>query len=413
MPSQFIPFSVPTSRMPSMTLSQSLNLSLAESPRMSGVRALLDIARAARAQAWVMPNPGVYIANNYGNSYLLGASLPIEPPWKLAFRLLVAKRQIEQAEIDVARQMWQFRGEVRRNYVQLVIAEETAMARNDLTQLTKRIWDSTRVQFDSGNVPGLDVRRAKLAYIQAKMDSEQAAVLAAQAREQLNIVMGKPPETTVNVPPLPDWRDKTKVSKSDLLPDFKNELPAFEKLLLLAKDNRPELKLARAAVRTNDANLKNAYGNIVPTPRFVTGWVKEINPPIGPITNKAFFQAYIDMPLLNWNQGDIARFRAMGRQLNLDVLAQENVISGQVSMSYHRVIAARQRLRTFLEEALPEAASVGEVSRHGYELGQTDLNTLLDAQRADMQIRAQYLDAVLAYQLAMNDLEQSVGVPFQ
>ncbi len=414
-PSQFIPFSVPTSQMRGtdvagagtvITLSASLDKSLTEGPRMAGVRALLGVAKAGYAQASVLPNPGLYIANNYGNSYLTGASIPIEPPWKLVFRLLIAKRQVEQTQLEISRTLWQFRGEVRRTYVAYVTAEELRKAREQVRDLSEKIVSASMTQFDKGAVPGLDVHRAKLALIQAKMDAEQAAIQVAQAKEQLNFIMGKKPEAPVTTPPLQVGKEH-----SELLPDFNRELITRDKLEQIAHDNRLELKIAKAILRTNEANLKNAYGNAVPTPRFVTGRVVESNPPSGPKTRNGFFQAYIDAPLLNVNQGDIARFKALEKQLKLDLAAQENQVAGQVSLAYHKVLAARQRLRTFTEEALPEAINVGNISKHGYELGQLDLNTVLDAQRATVTTQTQFYDAVLNYQLALNDLEQATGAP--
>lgn len=419
--SQFIPFSVPTTRLqpntaPTVstqelyTLTKSLDTSLSNSPRLSGVRALLGVAKANYAQATVMPNPGIYIANNYGNSYLFGASIPVEPPWKLYFRLLVAKRQLEQTKLDILRQLWLFRGEVRRNYVQLVMAEEMSRARRELMELANRICDASKTQYDAGNAPGLDVHRAKLAYIQAKMDCEQADIQVAQTKEQMNLLMGRKPDAPVSVPALPGIQA---TENNELLPDFNHQFPNREQLVETALKNRMELKVAQQAISVNEANLKNAIGNIIPTPRFVTGKVVERNPPSGPTTQNAFFQAYIDTPILNVQQGDIARFKAMRAQLKLDRESQENQIAGQVSLAYHRVLAARQRLKTFQQEALPESESVAKISAHGYEIGQLDLNTLLDSQRANIQTKSQYFDAVLAYQLAFNDLEQAIGVPLQ
>jgi outer membrane protein, heavy metal efflux system len=415
-PSQFIPFSVPTSTMPGLrgaqtpllSLSASLDASLIQSPRMAGVRALLGVAKAGYAQASVMPNPGIYIANNYLNSYLLGASIPVEPPWKLYFRLLIAKRQVEQTRLEIARTLWQFRGEVRKAYAGYVTANELLKTRLNVRDLSEKIWTASKTQYDQGSVPGLDVRRAKLAWIQAKMDAEAAEIQLNQAREQLNLIMGRPIDGAISTPPL-----EVGEKGSELLPDYSAELPREAELVQKAKENRLELKIANAAILTNQANLKNAYGNVIPTPRFVTGRVVESNPPIGPKTKAPFFQAYIDTPILNVNQGDIARFRALEKQLKLDLAGQENQIDGQVSLAYNRVMAARARLKTFTQEALPEADAVGNISKHGYELGQLDLNTLLDAQRANIQTKSQFFDAVLGYQLALNDLEQAIGAPLQ
>jgi len=375
---------------------------------MSGVRALLGVAQAGYAQASVMPNPGIYIANNYGNSYNLGASIPIEPPWKLYFRLLIAKRQVEQTRLEIARTMWQFRGEVRKAYATFVTSEELKTTRLSVRELSEKILGACKTQYDQGSVPGLDVRRAKLAWIQAKMDADQAQIQVNQSREQLNLIMGKDPDAEVKAPPL-----ELKGAGSELLPDFAKEFPKRAQLVQMAKQNRLELKIAQAAILTNEANLKNAYGNVIPTPRFVTGKVTESNPPTGPKTNRAFFQAYIDTPVFNLNQGDIAKFKALSRQLKLDLAGQQNQVDGQVDLAYNKVLAARQRLKTFTEEALPEADAVGSISKHGYELGQLDLNTLLDAQRANIQTKSQFFNAVLSYQLALNDLEQAIGAPLQ
>ena len=338
----------------------------------------------------------------------------MEPPWKLVFRLLIAKRQVEQTKLEIARSLWQFRAEVRRTYVAYATAQQSLVARQQMHSLSQKIVASSQTQYDKGSVPKLDVHRAELARIQAKMDLEQAAIALAQSREQLNFVMGRDPDAKLNTPAL--LKDEGLSSdfnqnKGELLPDFSKELPSRAVLVTTAQDNRLELKIARATIATNTANLRNAYGNVLPTPRFVTGRVIEANPPSGPKTRNGFFQAYIDAPIFNVNQGDIARFKALEKQLKLDLSAQENQVSGQVSLAYHKVLAARQRLRTFMEEALPEASKVSSISRHGYELGQLDLNTVLDAQRAAILTQSQFFDAILNYQLAVNDLEQATGAP--
>ncbi len=418
-PSQFIPFSVPTTKMPmeqatvsateTLSLGQSLDKSLAESPRMSGVRATLGIAKSAYAAATALPNPGIYTSNVFHNNYLIGASIPFEPPWKLAFRLLVAKRQVDQVRLEILKSMWLFRGQVRTAYVQLVIAEELVKSRLELRDLAQRIVDSTQVQFDNGNVPGLDIRRARLAQIQAKMDYKQAQIQIYQNREQLNLIMGADASAPLAVQKLPDVHDKNLTS--ELLPNFNRQYPTRERLVQMAMESRLELKIAKQAIAVNKANRLNTIGNILPTPRFVVGKALELNPPNppGPSQHVAFFQGYIDAPLFNFQQGDLAKFKATGIQLELDLKAQENIIAGQVSLAYHKMLAARERIHDFIVEALPESEAVNVISKRGYDIGQIDLNTLLDAQRSNIQMKTQFCDAVLNYQLALNELEQAVG----
>ena len=363
-PSQFIPFSVPNERMPSLplhstitngqilTLTGSLDTALSGSPRMASVRALLGVAKSAYAQASALPNPGIYMSNVFHNNYLIGASIPVEPPWKLIFRLLIAKNQVEQAKLDILKSMWLFRGEVRRNYAQIVIAEEILKARNEVKKLAERIWQSSKTQYESGNAPGLDVRRAKLTFIQAKMDCEQAQIKKDQAHEQMNLVMGKSLDAPIIVPGLMDKQGLPQTS--ELLPNFDRAFPSRDQLIQMAKENRLDLKIAKQAIATNHANLRNAYGNILPTPRFVVGHARELNPPNppGPTQNVPFMQAYIDAPIFNFQQGDIARFRATDKQLKLDLQGQENLVEGQVEFAYKNLFAARQRIKSFQDEAL-------------------------------------------------------------
>jgi outer membrane protein TolC len=224
--------------------------------------------------------------------------------------------------------------------------------------------------------------------------------------------MGKSLDAPIVVPGIMDPHKLPQAS--ELLPDFAKPFPSRDELINLARENRLELKIAKQAIKTNSANLRNAYGNILPSPRFVVGQALELNPPApGPIQRVPLFQAYVDAPVFNFQQGDIAKFKATEKQLKLDLRGQENLIAGQVEFAYKNLLAARQRIRSFQEEALVEADAVASIAKHGYELGQTDLNTLLDAQRTNIQTKTQYLDSILTYQLAINDLEQGIGIPLE
>lgn len=53
------------------------------------------------------------------------------------------------------------------------------------------------------------------------------------------------------------------------------------------------------------------------------------------------------------------------------------------------------------------------LARLGYEVGQTDINAVLLAQQAAIEIKTEYLEAVSSYQKAFTDLEQSIGTTLQ
>ena len=113
------------------------------------------------------------------------------------------------------------------------------------------------------------------------------------------------------------------------------------------------------------------------------------------------------------NQGDIAKFKATRRQLTYQISAQKNMIQSDVLSAYNNLVAAREKIRVYQEHVLNDSNEVARLARRSYEVGQSDINSTLLAQQANIQIQMQYLDAVMTYQSAYTDLEQACGTPLE
>ncbi len=387
-----------------LSLIQALNVGLANNPRTAAARLQLGITKSNLVQANVLPNPGVFIDNQYQFTYKLGASMLVEPPWRLIFRRAAAKSQITQTDLEISRVLWLFRGDLRRAYVEAVIAREMAAVRRELFDIMSRLKTIAQERFDNGDVPRLDVHRADLAVIQAEIQVEQADILVTQTVEQLNVLLAR--ESSYAEPtPL--------TSVVEELIGGASRLGSKQQLLSIAHANRLELKIVDQQKTVNFANLKVARGNILPAPRFTVGGMTEdkINSPIDRKT--VFFQSLIELPMLDRQQGIIARAKATTDQLNFEVLSQKNIISQQVFLAYRRLQSALARIERYHKQALPISANISTTADLSYRMGQTDINSALVAQQENILVRTQYLDSLLAYELAMNDLEQAVGIPLQ
>jgi len=387
-----------------LNLVQALNVGLANNPRTAAARAQLGITQSNLVQANVLPNPGVFIDNQYQFTYKLGASIIVEPPWRLVFRRAAAKTQITQTDLEISRTLWLFRGDVRRAYVEAVIAREMATVRRQLFDLMNRLHTVAQDRFDNGDVPRLDVHRAELAVIQAEIQVEQADILVTQTGEQLNVLLAR--DTSYAIPaPLASVT-------ADLISNSA-KISSQQELLAAALDNRLELKIVAQQKTVNDANLKVARGNILPAPRFIVGRMTEDH--INSVLNRqtVFFQSIIDLPILDRQQGVIARAKATGYQLNFEVLSQRNIITAQVLLAHRRLLGALARIEKYRNRALPVSSTISTAADLSYRIGQTDINSALVAQQENILVRTQYLDSLLAYELAMNDLEQAVGIPLQ
>lgn len=409
----------------SMTIGQAMNETLINSPRAAAVRFNLGITKSELIRATELPNPTIFMDSGYKAefTYRYGVTIPIEPPWKLVFRILAAKKQIKQTDFEIRNALWQLRGDIRKAYTELVVAQETYETLVDLYDLSARLYEVAAKRFQAGDVPELDVLKARLLNGQNGIERDVGARRVVQARQALAILLGRNVDTQVEVPRLQPFKLRAEII--DLLPDFNKEMPKLDVLLAAAQQNRLELKVLARAIAAAKAQLKVAYGEILPNPTLGVGSSVVNGPPLDPaqldpdkplpknVFHGYFIQVFQPLPIFDLNQGDISKYRATIRALNSQVTSQENVIQQEVSAAYQRVLAARQRILTYQQKLLNDSNEVARLARRSYEVGQSDITSTLLTQQANIQIRNQYLDAVNSYQQAFTDLEQSIGTVLQ
>lgn len=409
----------------SLTIGQAMNETLVNSPRAAAVRFNLGITKSELYRATEMPNPTIFMDSGYKAefTYRYGVTIPVEPPWKIVFRILAAKKQIKQTDFEIRNALWQLRGDIRKAYTELVVAQETYETLVDLYELSARLYEVAAKRFQAGDVPELDVLKARLLNGQNAIERDVGARRVIQARQALSTILGRAVDTPVQVPRLSPFQLRAEVV--DLLPDFNKDMPQLDTLLSAAKQNRLELKVLAQAIQAAKAQLRVAYGEVLPNPTLGVGSSVVNGPPLDPsqiqpgdplpknVFHGYFVQVFQPLPIFDLNQGDISKYRATIRALNSQVISQENVIQQEVSAAYQRVLAARQRILTYQEKLLGDSNEVARLSRRSYEVGQSDITSTLLTQQANIQIRNQYLDAVNSYQQAFTDLEQSIGTILQ
>lgn len=395
---------------PVTPLSAVFDESLINSPRAANMRAQLGISRAAYAQALTLPNPSFFFINDTAQlARQVGASIPIEPPWKLAFRLLLAKSQIKQTDFEIQRNLWQLRSTVRRGYLDVVMAAETTVTFDELHRLSADLLRVAQRRFEADDVAEFDVRRAELATFQAEADFKQSEKKHEQAKQRLSVLMGRDYKNTVQVQKLPAFQLRAEVN--ELLPDFSKQIPSLDALISDGLNSRLDIKVVRQSIIVNDASMRSVLANIIPNTQLNVGSSYSGNPPDGPATRGYFVGVTQEIPVLNFQQGDRARLRAQKIQLKRELESTKNVITEEVISAYQQLAAARERVAYFQDKILIASDKVAKMAKRGYEVGQTDITATLAAQQSNIQTKAAYLDAVRAYQQALTDLEQAIGHP--
>lgn len=403
------PSKAPISLSASISVQQALDQTLMYGPRAAAFRSLVGISKAAITQAKVYPNPALEFDNGYAEfSYRVGVALPIEPPWKMLLRIAAAKALVGTANIQMEQSLWLLRADIRRAYTELVVAQESQKMMQELALLTGRLAEVAKKRFQNGDVAKLDVYKAELAASQAETDAGQAERRVIQAREQLNIIMGRNENTELAVPSLSAFQLRAEHNQG-LLPDLGRPMPPEAQFIDEALRNRLELKLVKQEIKATEANRRLTKGNVFPTGQLAFGYDRQVNFPPESNLNRMYLMGSFPLPITDFQQGEFARLKATMHNLNLELLAQENIVRGQVALAYRKVFNARENMRRYQDSVLAQSQKVSELGRQSYQLGQTDITSALNAQQASIQVRNLYLTEVMNYELAFTDLEQSVG----
>jgi cobalt-zinc-cadmium efflux system outer membrane protein len=402
-----------------LLLPNALNEGLIKNPRTSAIRLQLGITKSALIRATELPNPSIFMDNGYKAefTYRYGVTIPIEPPWKLVLRVILAKKQIKQTDFEILRALWNFRAELRKAYTELIVAQELYQTLSELADLTEQLHKITQKRFEAGEVAELDVYRAEQEATKVEAQKQQQYYRLIEGQQALTVMLGNTPETAVVVPRLPPQGPAEQAV--GILPVADPSFPTLAACLQQAMIYRPELKVVRQSIAANKANLRLAYGNVIPNPTIGVG-SSVVNGPALPadappedfgknILHGFFFQVFQELPLLNVQQGDISQFRATARQLDAELAGQQNVVTFEVSTAYQRVLGAKRKFEIYQNKLLTRTTEIARLARLGYEVGQSDINAVLLAQQAAIEIKTEYLTTLAEYQQAFTDLERSIG----
>jgi len=221
--------------------------------------------------------------------------------------MIAQQRLVAQTKIDLMTQLWQLRSDTRRAYTEVVVAQETLKTLNELYDLSAKLESVASKRFQAGDVPELDVLKARLATQQANVDRVVGQQRVVRARQLLNVILARNVIAPMNVPALPDYtHGKPKQEeRSEVLPDFNAKIPVLAQFISGAELYRLEVKSLQQQLRVNQANIKNAYGNIIPNPTIAFGKSTAGNVPSGPKITAVFFTLNVTSPTGSVNKGQI------------------------------------------------------------------------------------------------------------
>jgi cobalt-zinc-cadmium efflux system outer membrane protein len=327
-----------------------------------------------------------------------GIQQEFEPGGRRGLRTEQAQRGADASRAMVRDGLRQLRFEVRRTYMQVVLARADGnVARTTLEEIDK-VLALNRARYEQGELSGVDLRRLQVERFRFADDVFVAELALKNTSSALLALL--------NLRPLGQPFDTI----DELLPPslavaMTSPPEATGSPIGLALASRPDLDVARREMERADAGLRlqSALG----TPSFFVGaGLKRDFGMMGWI-----FTFGMPLPIFDRNQAGVARADAEKQQATAQLAAAESQVSLDVQEALNAVDVTRRRISYVEGEYLKSAREARDIVLASYRGGAATLIDYLDAERALREALRTRNRARFDYRISLFQYEAALGTP--
>jgi len=359
------------------------------------------LARARVDTPW--SNPGLEIGAGYG----FGADVmrnPVAPFGSLSFTIPMGGKRVRADDLDRARaEVARTDGvarhrelylELRRRWLLLLATRRIVKERSALMDAAARSVDAGRRRVEAGRDSALDVALLELERGATDVEVVNAAVAAADAAEELAVLVGVSAERLEAVAEVG-------------LPEVPADVPDLASLKKILTREHPGL--ARLRVRYEQAEAKLRFEIARQYPDLTIG------PSLaGDIPDRKDILGLtigITLPVFDRNQKAIAESSQHREEIRVRYAATANRALGELERTRGAAVLAGRRRSVIGDVVLPQAEASVALARRAIAAGTGDTLKLLEAERGFRKLRIKALEAELAEREAWVALEGAVGRP--
>jgi outer membrane protein, heavy metal efflux system len=388
-----------TAQAVSISRSQAVELALAHNPQLEAARQQVAEARAGAVQATAIADPSLTatfdeLPSPFGvgtgtRELNLGVTVPL--PQKQVLRGRVARGDVRVAEFGYTTLRQQIAAQAVQGYDALLVAIRHARDLEEAHQVALEFVRRTEARYQGGTAARLDVVKATVDASQVQNDLIGAERDIANARAQLNRLMGRalgagvqPTDTLAAPAPLAD----------------------LDALRARAAANRPELQAlaAQRAASRAATQLARQYW----LPDLSLGFSNTHDP-----GNPSFYTTSIGfaVPLMFWQHrsGEVAQAVHHEQELAAQATDLAAQVEQEIRSAYADAGTALRQVAFIRDQLLPVTQQAWRIASSSYALGGSSALEVLDARRALLDAQQQYAEALGAANDAVAQLELAAG----
>jgi cobalt-zinc-cadmium efflux system outer membrane protein len=262
----------------------------------------------------------------------------------------------------------------------------------ELTQLTRNlVRQGLRAQ------PELTTAQIRQTNAQDALRRTEAILL--KARQNLAVLLAVPAEQAENI---------------GIRGTLRHPLPALprtEELIELARQLRPDLAAYRLGIERARAEVRLAQADGIGNAfLFGTPYTAVDYSPVGKQSANGWgMGVLLPVPLLNRNQGNIARARINVKQAEIEQKGLELQIVREVQDATADYDSSRASVERYEREILPDARTLRADKQRLYEKGQVGLDNYLEARKEYNEVVRDYLEVLARHRRNAFKLNTAVG----
>lgn len=353
--------------------------------------------RGIARQAGAFPNPTMIVTHeplsggttDYSESYF-NLSQRIELPGQRGARMEAADWAVRAAEARLGADSVRLAFEVKRTYVEAVLAEDLLVVTERVAGVFREAARSAEIREAEGDISRYELRRILIERSRYENLLADIEIRGSSVRRSLALLI------------LPEL-NLTEVSPTGLEADTPPER-VFEFIAGEVVPRRQEIAAAQAAVGAATADVRLRRAERVPDVTATGGYKRQSDGLRG-----AFLGVAIPIPLFNRNAGAVAGAEARVGTLETRLALTRRQVDNDLRRAVERYESVKRRA-DLLGHDVPDASSdVLHIAQVAYDLGEMGLLELLDAAEALSGARTASAQLRAELWTAYYNLERAIG----
>ena len=387
-----------------LTLKECVSLAMEQNPLIHSAREQYQasLARVRQARAFPQPSldidsdlqPGITDINGWGERYV-GISQTIPFPGKTYLQGRIAREESNEVLTDTDLLRLDVTFQVTEAFYGALLAQEQLGHAAQNLEFTQDFVQMTELKFEAGDVPRMEVVRARVEAASAANKHRRAENEVRLARARVNFLLGQ-----------------RSSSPLELQGDLKTDPVSYdlEEVTASALESRPEMRRIKFSIQRENLLKKRGFASYLPD--FEVGAAKH---KVAGEEDTWDVTLSLILPVFFWQpaRGEIAEAEANLRALREEETHLANAVALEVEEAYVNLTSATDQIRLFEEDILTQAEEAYQMYEFAYQQGEIGAIDLIESRRTLNDARTSYADALFTYDVARAAIERSIGRPIE